>query len=180
MKKMRRTPSESRAAAAGADMLLVCHTEARQVAAVDSLADAMVEGRIGADRVRAAHRAIDELAATFCEAAPAPVLDEASEEGRGGEGDDYWTARMAVIGCRDHSRLVEEIELKAERSWEQVLERQRQQQKKAHAHSSSRRRAGKSHGGSEEAAGGPWQARPPLLLLLGVVSCAALALKFKS
>ncbi|GJP40480.1 hypothetical protein CLOM_g160 [Closterium sp. NIES-68] len=92
------------AVAAGVDLVLVCHTESRQVEAIDSLAKALQSGRLAVRRFRAASRAVDALARMFWRPPP-PEGSELEER--------YWEQEQRVVGCREHREVVGEIEHEA-------------------------------------------------------------------
>ena len=59
------------AVSAGVDLLLCCHEPDRQNRVVDALTAAIAEGRIGMERVKAAHARLDRLFADFVRPHPA-------------------------------------------------------------------------------------------------------------
>lgn len=90
-------------AAAGVDTLLVCHTRALQLAAVDAVAGAAARGELPRARLVEAARRLDRCCARFCAPAPpstrvaAPPADPATLVGT--------AAHRALIGDALKARL---------------------------------------------------------------------------
>eukprot|EP00897_Mesotaenium_endlicherianum_P005335 jgi/Mesen1/482/ME001024S10723 len=85
---------------AGVDMLLICHTEARQVAAIDAIAEAVLGGRLALSAVKQAGQRISQLARTYYR--PPPPAGNAYEEG-------YALAKLRRVGCKEHRDIAANI-----------------------------------------------------------------------
>lgn len=91
--------------AAGCDMFLVCHTEEKQVAALEGIAAAVESGRVPLRRLREAQWRIGQLASTYCR--PAPSLSDPVETA-------YREALVGSVGSRAHKEVIAEIVKKAQ------------------------------------------------------------------
>ncbi|GAQ91499.1 glycoside hydrolase family 3 domain protein [Klebsormidium nitens] len=86
--------------AAGCDMFLVCHTEEKQVAAIEGIAAAVEAGHVPLKRLREAQWRIGQLASTYCR--PAPSLSDPVETA-------YREALVGSVGSRAHKEAIAEI-----------------------------------------------------------------------
>jgi beta-N-acetylhexosaminidase len=85
---------------AGCDMFLVCHTEEKQVAAIEAIVAAVEAGLVPLKRVREAQWRIGQLANTYCR--PAPSLSDPVETA-------YRESLVRTIGSREHREVIAEI-----------------------------------------------------------------------
>eukprot|EP00850_Spirogloea_muscicola_P017456 SM000150S01715 [mRNA] locus=s150:177537:178547:- [translate_table: standard] len=88
------------ALAAGMDMVLVCHTESRQVGVIDAITNAVAAGRVSPARLREAGARARHLAQTYVRTTP-PQADTFEES--------FSTAQLQLIGCSEHHAIVADI-----------------------------------------------------------------------